>query len=255
MHDWRFNYNCACDDDTRTSSRRIFSISSCKVYNNIGESKTIWTVGEKWRVPIGEPFQTCFGICYDHEDCRVDMVTFGSLEEAQLFIKALIAVINTRGENELCAMLSGYVWGKLIQAEPEKIKRMHEEEKAYEQALAEKRAQEKKLAKLNKRNSKSQPAHVYIFSFDERFCKIGIANNVEERRRTKISETGRAILQWGYSELFPRGKAEEIESLCHTHFKDFRTYGEFFSVTFDEACVYLQSQITNPLTICREERK
>ena len=99
------------------------------------------------------------------------------------------------------------------------------------------------------------PAHVYIFSFEERFCKIGTSHDVEERRRTKINETGRMTLQWCYSELLPRGIAEEIETKCHTHFSQFRTYGEFFEITFDEACVYLQSQGAKALTICREERK
>lgn len=175
-------------------------------------------------------------------------------------------VLRTENNNEICRMLSNYICKKPLQAAPEKIRCMKEEERAYEEALAKKKAQEqepaKRLALINKRasqkkarNNDRRPAHFYIFSFNECFCKIGIANNVIDRRRTKIAETGRMIVQWAYSELFYREAAEEVEQLCHAHFNKFRTYREFFTITFDEACLYLQGQVKKPLVICKKEEK
>lgn len=70
------------------------------------------------------------------------MVTCDSRREANAFIKILVEVLETDDEdNGLCAMLSGYIWAKLIQADPERIERLREEQKAYKKALAEKRAQ------------------------------------------------------------------------------------------------------------------
>lgn len=68
------------------------------------------------------------------------MVTCDSRREAN--IKILVEVLETDDEdNGLCAMLSGYIWAKLIKADPERIERLREEQKAYKKALAEKRAQ------------------------------------------------------------------------------------------------------------------
>lgn len=228
---------------------REFVITPFEFHDDSEETTKKWIAGERWRIGSWSEGQT-----YQNE-----MLVFDSYEEAETFLIMLTELLNTAGENETCAVISRYICKKLIQADPEGIQRLIEEEKVYQQALKEKRIREyenaKRLARLKKRNAKGTAAHVYIFSFDDRFCKIGISNNIETRRKTKMNETGRAIQQWAYSEIFPRGDAEAIESRCHEHFAAFRTRGEFFTISFDEACVFLQSQVAKPLTICREEFK
>ena len=97
--------------------------------------------------------------------------------------------------------------------------------------------------------------YVYVFQLDNETVKIGISNNIQRRTRAVSGHSGLDILQWACTEKLSATDARQIESDCHKHFANRRTRGEFFNITFDEACVYLQTKVNLPLIFGRTERK
>ena len=96
---------------------------------------------------------------------------------------------------------------------------------------------------------------VYVFQLDNETVKIGISNNIQRRIRAVCGHSGLIILFWACTEKLSAKGARQIESDCHKHFANRRTRGEFFNITFDEACVYLQSNLKSPLIFGRKEKK
>ncbi len=52
--------------------------------------------------------------------------------------------------------------------------------------------------------------------------------------------SGAEVVEWCSTDLMDAKKAFEIETACHKCFKDKRLKGEFFKISFDEACAELQ---------------
>lgn len=166
-----------------------------------------------------------------------DHYTFITYQDAEMFIAKLAVSLNSFDQQIL--MRAAEVFATRITKEYKDTKRQIENNAK----------QKEKAAKL------ANARHVYIFDMENNTVKIGIAKNVEERRRQKISDSGMDILRWCYTIPFDVNRAREIERDCHIHFSKVRTHGEFFAVTFDEACTYLQSHTKKTLVICREEKK
>lgn len=93
---------------------------------------------------------------------------------------------------------------------------------------------------------------VYVFLLSNDTVKIGISNNVQRRQASIISHSGLDINKSAWTERMTNAEARAIESECHRHFAPNRTRGEFFNITFDEACAYLQSKVVKPLLIGRK---
>lgn len=81
---------------------------------------------------------------------------------------------------------------------------------------------------------------VYVFGTNNDTVKIGVAVDVEKRISAIEHASGAEVLKYCATALMNAKKAFEIESACHKHFKDKRLKGEFFKITFDEACAELQ---------------
>ena len=96
---------------------------------------------------------------------------------------------------------------------------------------------------------------VYIFQLGNETVKIGITNNLQRRIRAVSGHSGLDILRWAYTDILSSTDARQIESDCHKHFSSRRTRYEFFNITFDEACVYLQTKFKSPLVFGRKEKK
>ncbi len=96
--------------------------------------------------------------------------------------------------------------------------------------------------------------HVYVLLFSNDTIKIGISNSVRRRGDTIIGHSGLEIILWCFSERLDDSEARRVEACCHKHFANRRIRREFFDVSFDEACVYLQSQVKKPLIICKGEK-
>lgn len=229
---WHFDIH----DDIYSADmcRRIFVVSHDKKVPTARGTRiiTTYTLGEEWHTPNSEGEVKNFG-----------HYTFMTAQDAGMALAELAIRFNSREQYVL--MRAAEVYATVItDAYKSTAKQMEQEAKRLETE-----------AKRKKPNSPKLDTYVYIFSFDERFCKIGISKNVAARRKTKRSDTGREIPLWAYSEALPYDIAKKKEDICHAHFKTFRALGEFFNISFDEACVFLQSQVAKPLTICREEFK
>ena len=80
---------------------------------------------------------------------------------------------------------------------------------------------------------------VYVFDMDNDLVKIGIAQDVKQRISGVEHASGFAVVHHYETELFPNKLAREIERALHGYFNDYRTHGEFFAISFEEACSVL----------------
>lgn len=80
---------------------------------------------------------------------------------------------------------------------------------------------------------------VYIFDMGNGTVKIGVSVNVEQRATTIENSSGLTITRRCHTEQMPTRLSLQIEENCHTHFAEHRTKGEFFKITYEDACAYL----------------
>lgn len=81
--------------------------------------------------------------------------------------------------------------------------------------------------------------HVYIFDMDNELVKIGVSNNVRARMSTITNSSGFAVIRHHETEPMDDGNAYALESSLHRHFAAQRARGEYFKITFEEACAEL----------------
>lgn len=81
---------------------------------------------------------------------------------------------------------------------------------------------------------------VYVLGMNNETVKIGVTQDFQQRVRTIISGSGLEVLKSHHSHYMPSSAAFKIESKLHTKFKDHRVKGEFFRISFPEACDELQ---------------
>ena len=90
---------------------------------------------------------------------------------------------------------------------------------------------------------------VYILEMDDKdkLVKIGVSKNIKNRMSGIRCAGGRDIIRHYETEFMPTNKAVGLECDLHTHFANYRTFGEFFKITFEEACAELDRR--NPHSI------
>ena len=69
--------------------------------------------------------------------------------------------------------------------------------------------------------------------------KIGITESIKERIFAIKASSGLDVINFYHTEFAPHDFMLSIERNCQKHFKDFQTQGEFFNITFAEACAEL----------------
>ena len=81
--------------------------------------------------------------------------------------------------------------------------------------------------------------HVYVFDVGGKSVKIGISKDVKRRILEIQNGSGNGILRHYETEPMSERKAYRVEQALHAHFANYRTFGEFFKITFEEACAEL----------------
>ena len=81
---------------------------------------------------------------------------------------------------------------------------------------------------------------VYAFEMENSTVKIGYTGNIRQRMRTISSSSGLEIINGYATEFVDSEIAYSIEQACHETFDAYRTKGEFFRISFDEACCELE---------------
>ena len=87
---------------------------------------------------------------------------------------------------------------------------------------------------------------VYAFAMEDNTVKIGMSNNVPDRAKTIEYETHLKITNVFYRTVENRKKALEIEKALHKHFAAQCTQGEFFSISFEDACKQIENLVDAP---------
>ena len=93
---------------------------------------------------------------------------------------------------------------------------------------------------LNNDSEEKPKKCVYILEMSNHSVKIGVATDFEKRHNTIMRSSGMEIVNWGRTDYISAEAAYKIESTCHKYFKDKRLKGEFFNITFAEACQELK---------------
>lgn len=81
---------------------------------------------------------------------------------------------------------------------------------------------------------------VYAFEMENSTVKIGYTGNIRQRMQTISSSSGLEIINGYATEFVDSEIAYSIEQACHETFDAYRTKGEFFRISFDEACCELE---------------
>ena len=80
-----------------------------------------------------------------------------------------------------------------------------------------------------------EKAVVYVLEIENGTVKIGVTKDFERRIRELRCITGTRINHAWCTDKINRKHAYMIEHLCHDEFREQRTLGEYFKVSFDEA--------------------
>ena len=80
---------------------------------------------------------------------------------------------------------------------------------------------------------------VYVFEMSNNTVKIGYTQNVRKRMQTIISSSGLEIVNAYCTKFIDSETAYLIEQTCHANFDTWRVRGEFFCVSFEDACIGL----------------
>lgn len=89
-------------------------------------------------------------------------------------------------------------------------------------------------------SKKTTPACVYVLKMENHSVKIGITADFQSRLSTVMRNGGMNVLNWCHTKYINRNEAHKIESACHVFFQRQRLNGEFFNISFEEACTELE---------------
>ena len=174
-------------------------------------------------------------------DKKVRIASFDNLDDGRFILQLLAALLNAPANNPLCHEISPYIM-RAFASFPDELAKIDAQEEKEEAERAAKVEAEKKFY-----DNLHYGVQVYMCQLDNDTVKIGISKNVIQRSSAIEGHSGLKVLRWTCTEGLPAREARQIESDCHSHFGKSRTHREFFAVTFDEACVYLQSRVALPL--------
>lgn len=99
----------------------------------------------------------------------------------------------------------------------------------------------KKSKAKKRRSAQNLFACVYALLLSNGIVKIGYSAYPRSRAAKIESETKLNIAQVHFSLFMPREDARLVEWACQKNFSSRRVQGEFFSVTFEEACAVIDS--------------
>ena len=85
----------------------------------------------------------------------------------------------------------------------------------------------------------SESKHIYVLENSDRRVKIGVSKNIKQRIRAL--ETGSSYKMINVFYTAKCSNSNELESLCHKHFKNFKIRGEWFDVPFETAKEYVKN--------------
>ncbi len=81
---------------------------------------------------------------------------------------------------------------------------------------------------------------IYALEMNNQTVKIGKTRNFGNRMKTIATSSGLEVIRCYYTEYVHHDTATKIEHACHETFDTFRIKGEFFKITFEEACAELK---------------
>ena len=81
---------------------------------------------------------------------------------------------------------------------------------------------------------------VYAFEMENGTVKIGYTQNIRKRMQTIMTSSGLDIVNTYCTEFFDSEIAYCIEQACHETFNAWRVRGEFFKISFADACAELE---------------
>jgi len=84
-------------------------------------------------------------------------------------------------------------------------------------------------------------ACVYAFEMGDSTVKIGVTQDVEDRAKNVSRAKCQDILRVHNTPFAPYRFMTKLEKRCHAAFADRRVRGEYFNITFEEACAELDS--------------
>lgn len=184
-------------------------------------------------------------LCQCRQDKEIRIASFENNKSAMFFLTVLGAILDAPDDDTLCKKISPIFMEYLSQkrAEMEKLLLQEQEEIRREQErrlLEEARKKEEDLLR--------GVTKVYVLQLNNGTIKIGISRNIRKRIQTIQGNSGLKITQYAYTkDPLTSYEARRIEAICHNHFCQKRTIGEFFNAAFDEACAYLRTEVKSPL--------
>lgn len=184
------------------------------------------------------------------KDKEIRIAKFENYDDAMFFLTVLGAILQAPDDNTLCKKISPLFMEYLSRKHTEMQKLLLQEQEEI------RRKQEQRfLAEASKKaNDLSRGAtKIYVFQLNNGTIKIGISRDINRRIQTIQGNSGLTITQYAItSDPLTSYEARRIEAICHNHFYETRTRGEFFRISFDEACAYLQTEVKSPLVFSKE---
>ena len=65
-----------------------------------------------------------------------------------------------------------------------------------------------------------------------------------KRQKTISLSSGLEVTKYWHTQMVDIKKASRIENMAHKHFKEHRNKGEFFSVSYKDACNYVKELLS-----------
>ena len=90
--------------------------------------------------------------------------------------------------------------------------------------------------RANTRNNKC----VYVLQMDNDTVKIGVSADFRKRKAVVKNGSGAEVLKCCRTDYIDNADAYKIEAACHKAFKLRRLKGEFFKITYEDACAELE---------------
>lgn len=101
----------------------------------------------------------------------------------------------------------------------------------------------KKMFEILSEPDSPKQGYVYVLKMNNGTVKIGVATDVLKRSNTIENSSGLEVDETFSTGQIDRRVAYKVEHACHKTFAAYRAKGEFFTVSFAEACAELKKQL------------
>ena len=96
---------------------------------------------------------------------------------------------------------------------------------------------------------------VYAFEMSNGTVKIGITKNIQNRIFSIKASSGLNVVNFYHTDFAPHNFMLSVERACQKHFKNNQIQGEFFNITFAEACAELDKYKDKILLALKESEQ